>query len=489
MSLSPTWRARLAGSVAAILAVWLAADFAGGSYLLPLLVGAVALAITASWLLQVPIEGLALGFALFGYIVGNRGFAQLSLAPPLPLLPAEAVLLVAGTGFALRCALSRRLPFRNDALNWAVLLYLVAGSARVFFDVRPYGLLAIRDYAMVYYAVYFYLGQIVVENPRSARFLQTVLLIAAVVQPIAGLTSALFPNVLFDDLSIGGVPVIYFKGDLMLTFMTVSALVLAFGWGDGMRRWAWLIGALTILGVVAGPNRASILGALAALAWLALSRVRRFLVLQGGIVALAVLVVVAAALLGRNQETRQKLAAITERVESVVDISGTGTYVTSESGMKGDNNRFRSVWWRTVYDELMAQSPAFGLGFGYDLAHGFLSVYSPDSEDFTARSPHSIVVTVLARMGFVGLGALLVFLAAFARDTWRAMRTQTTPPKVLALWAACWVIFVSACFGVVLEGPMGAVVFWLLLGMAHAEVRKASTAEPAPLPVAATSAA
>jgi hypothetical protein len=27
-------------------------------------------------------------------------------------------------------------------------------------------------------------------------------------------------------------------------------------------------------------------------------------------------------------------------------------------------------------------------------------------------------------------------------------------------------MFVCACFGVVLEGPMGAVIFWTLLGMA-----------------------
>jgi CHASE3 domain sensor protein len=30
------------------------------------------------------------------------------------------------------------------------------------------------------------------------------------------------------------------------------------------------------------------------------------------------------------------------------------------------------------------------------------------------------------------------------------------------------VILVSACFGVVLEGPMGAVVFWTILGLASA---------------------
>jgi hypothetical protein len=49
--------------------------------------------------------------------------------------------------------------------------------------------------------------------------------------------------------------------------------------------------------------------------------------------------------------------------------------------------------------------------------------------------------------------------------SWRRDKTQGESP---ALFSMCWVILVSACFGVVLEGPMGAVVFWTLLGLANA---------------------
>ena len=37
----------------------------------------------------------------------------------------------------------------------------------------------------------------------------------------------------------------------------------------------------------------------------------------------------------------------------------------------------------------------------------------------------------------------------------------------LGMWIGAWVVFVSACFGVVLEGPMGAVLFWVMLGAAN----------------------
>ena len=81
-------------------------------------------------------------------------------------------------------------------------------------------------------------------------------------------------------------------------------------------------------------------------------------------------------------------------------------------------------------------------------------------------------------MGGVGLAALLAIIAAMTLQTWRALRDRTTDPTAVGLWCAAWVIFTSACFGVVLEGPMGAVVFWSLLGMANAMTANAATEAP-----------
>jgi hypothetical protein len=75
-------------------------------------------------------------------------------------------------------------------------------------------------------------------------------------------------------------------------------------------------------------------------------------------------------------------------------------------------------------------------------------------------------------MGAVGLASLLALVAVLGVRTWRVVRDPAVDPAALGLWAAVWVIFVSACFGVVLEGPMGAVVFWSLLGLACALTRR-----------------
>jgi hypothetical protein len=70
-------------------------------------------------------------------------------------------------------------------------------------------------------------------------------------------------------------------------------------------------------------------------------------------------------------------------------------------------------------------------------------------------------------MGCAGLAVLLAVAAAMVVKSWRAWRDRSTDLLACGLWGAAWVIFVSACFGVVLEGPMGAVVFWTVLGLAN----------------------
>jgi O-antigen ligase len=151
----------------------------------------------------------------------------------------------------------------------------------------------------------------------------------------------------------------------------------------------------------------------------------------------------------------------------MADVRGLQRYVSDESTFKGDNNRFRLVWWYSVARETWYGNPALGLGFGHDLAHNFIQEYSPDaSEEFTTRSPHNIFLSVFGRMGLVGLGIWCAFCAVLLRRTWRALRRDENRVQ-WGLWCSACVMLVSATFGVVLEGPMGAVPFWVVLGLVH----------------------
>lgn len=461
-------RSRLITIAAVFGAVWLAWELAAGDYFWPAMAGVLTIGASLVTAFGVSLDAIVIGVLIFGYLVGNRGFAQLMPSVQLPLLPAEIGLVLAGGWLAIQSIQQRSLPFRRNLLNGCVLAWIVAGTVRVLFDVGTFGFVALRDYAMIYYAAFFFIAQHVAAG-RSRPFLLRALVAASIVQPIAAALAEAFPEFFLNQFTVRGVPLIYFKGDLALTFTAVSALVLLTHLRGLHRWWAWPLATAELIYVIAGENRASMLGAVVALGWLALSRLRRVVWLQAAGLAAGFLVVAGLALLTENAWAQRKFDALTERVASIADPGGQRTYVTEESSMKGDNNRFRAVWWRTVIQDTLQQNPVFGLGFGYDLARNFLREYNPDmADDFTARSPHSILVSTLGRMGLAGLAVLVVLMTLMVMRTWRAVRAPEVDDSTLGLWAAVWVIFVSACLGVVLEGPMGAVVFWCLLGIANA---------------------
>jgi O-antigen ligase len=134
------------------------------------------------------------------------------------------------------------------------------------------------------------------------------------------------------------------------------------------------------------------------------------------------------------------------------------------------------VWWIDVCDETFHTNPVFGLGFGSDLAARFLADYDLLSDEtFSARSPHSMIVTTFGRMGFLGLAIWLGVSTGMARVVWRLFRRGD--PDDLGLASVACVIWFSSCVGVVLESPMGAVIFWTVLGLANSGAQ--------PLPAAA----
>lgn len=478
MTVSVLWRTRLLGTGAGVLAIWLGIAIAQQEFFWPGIISvALLLFVLARWQ-PLPIGTVLLGIALAGYVVGNRGFAQIMLLPNQPLLPAEAVLLIGGTLLLVQCAWRHDLPFRRDTLNLLLLGWIVLGTLRVAFDVREFGLVAIRDFAVVYYGAFFYLGQEAAREPRGQRFLETILLSSCVVLLFTSFLYERFPDFFLGALSFRGNPLIYYKGDLVGTFLAVGS-VLAYLRHESRPRW-WMLATSLILagGVLATNNRASMFGLFVATAWLMVGgrwKFARALALTGA--GAAVVVLIAAVLMNVPVE-KTPLFGVYERVVSLADPTGQRAYRGDETFNKGDNNLFRTVWWRAVLTETIDRNPYTGVGFGYDLADRFVRQYYPESgEEFSVRSPHNVLVTLFARLGAAGLIVFLVIVAVIGRQTRQAIRIG---PREAAPWCAAWIILASACFGVVLEGPMGAVVFWTVLGIAHARLFSVSPVKSAP---------
>ena len=483
--MNPALRNALITLACSALAVWLGFDIAEGSYRWPALFGSVALAAVCVRLWRLPFDVIVIGWIIIGYIVGNRGFAQLMPIPEAPLLPAEAALALAlGWRFVLS-ARERALPIKRDPLNGLVLAWLLVGTARIPFDVPRFGLLAVRDYAMIYYAAFFFIAQHMAREAPARRYLIGCVLVASVaVLPIFELATA-FPGFFLSTFTVKGSPLVYFKGDLAMTFIAVGGVLIFHTAAGRWRYLAWPLAAAILPYVVSSDSRAALLGAVLAAMMLALARRPRLLAWQGSALLLAGIVVTCLALFNVTWAER-KIEGVYHRVQSIVDVSGTRAYETEDNSMKGDNNRFRLVWWRNVAVETLRTNPTFGLGFGHDLAAGFVREYYPESgEEFATRSPHNIAVTAFGRLGLVGVLVWAALCFEIVRRTWRAMHASPEPLG-WALWSAVLMILVSATFGVVLEGPMGAVPFWVLLGLAAAGGPAAAALPPETRPDSAS---
>ena len=122
---------QITAALAAILAVWLGAGLAQAEYFWPVIITGGLLLLSAQRVFSMPIDAVLVGCVLFGYLLGNRGFAQISLSGSFPILPAEFVLLIASLILVVQGGLYRVTIVRRELLNVAILAWIVIGVVRL----------------------------------------------------------------------------------------------------------------------------------------------------------------------------------------------------------------------------------------------------------------------------------------------------------------------------------------------------------------------
>jgi hypothetical protein len=464
MTFTSATRDRIWMLAGGLMAVVLGVEIAEGSLLLPGLFAGAFIAIALAQAQPLRIPAILIGFALVGYIVGNRGFAQISITPSLPILPAEFVLFAAGVILLFRSAVNRTTPVEKDALNVSLLIWILLSSLRFVMDIRTFGVMALRDFATIYYATFFFIAQDAgaraVERSFMSRCILWGLGLLVIIVPIY----QLFPDFFLNRLTFRGTPLIFFKGDLEGTFEAAGSVLFYARYEKLRSNWSLVLSLALAALTIESNNRASMLGLILAASLLLLGGRRGFAITLSLAACAAMLLFMGLAFARNKSWHETPVYDAYERVESLVDPNGLGNYTGEETFNKGDNNAFRSLWWKISIDQALGTNPWMGLGWGYDLAETFERIYYPEGNDeFTARSPHDIFVTIFARSGIVGIVPFLAVVGAIGMSTLRAIKRRRTSAY---LWAASCVILTSSAFGVVLEGPMGAVVFWSMLGLA-----------------------
>ncbi len=454
------------------LLIYVASELASEEYIAPVLIigGFLGSVLVALFTKAIRLEAVFIGFLLIGYLIGNRGFAD--LAPVRPIFVGELGLAAALITYGIRFLLRRIPPDISGRLSKCILLFLMLGSIRFLFDVRTYGIDAARDFALVYYCLFFFLASEIGKEQASRRFIEGCLLVGFVGLAIVYIALRVAPEAV-QTLRIGDLSILAQKDDLTSTFAAAGAFF--FYLRDSSRALRWLWGVLIILFmalVFNGFTRASLLAMMGAsvLCWIAGRK--NFYIYIGLALILGLTVLSGYSVLSEGTDRSTEFTIMKEKVLSIIDFTGKAGYASDFGQTKADDNEFRRVFWQSVFDDTNEQHPLVGLGFGYDLTARFLQTsFGRGEESGTVglRSPHSYYVTVYGRMGIIGFLVLLAITAGIIRGGINAalkVRAGKMDKKNLFYWCAAWVILISAAFGVVLEGPMGAIIFWSLLGLA-----------------------
>lgn len=449
---------------ALILAVWIASEAASEEFLIPMVatIGFVGLVVFSVFVQSVRFETAALNMLMIGYLVGNRGFADITIAKPL--YPGEVVMVAVILAIGARYILTRELPDFSGALARTILIFLILGGVRLASDYQTYRLDAVRDSAMVYYAVYFFFGRQMIKGEESRAVLEKCLKFSLLALVPISIIERVAPELFMSNGMF--MTVLYQKDDLVTTFAAVMVFVLYTR--PHIFRQRWLRPALIIFYIVfifAGITRASLAGLAVGSVLLLIAGRRQFLVYPAVAGFLGVTVLAGFSVTFEGSQTTD-LNATVDKLYSMVDFTGDHEYSSDVGRLKSDNNRFRRELWQSFVDDTNEASPTFGRGFGYDFMARFEGSASADQGGL--RSAHNFYVTLYGRLGIIGTLVLLAITYQVAAAGIRAavaVRRGEQPFADLAFWCGAWAILTSAVFGVVLEGPVGAIIFWLFLGI------------------------
>lgn len=474
ISTSPLWRALIVVVPGLLLAMWLATETGEGDLSVPLyfLIGAAVLVGVKIFTKRIRLEALILGVLLFGYIVGQSGFGHFSFSQSKGIYLGEIGLMVCLGALFMRRAFTRDRMIPSNNLAWAICAFVGIGGIRFLYDLRNSvePVVVTRDFATVYYAAFYFITFSICRHVGSRLFLHRMLTVALI---CAIFVSGLFFTVpsIFNYLMVHGRPFIEPRADLTGSFMGFACICFYL---NSLKThpigWTTLSFA-AFVALLLPLSRATFLGFAAAVIILMLSGQAKFLLRMAVFCVVGIMILTPIVLAVKKTGEETYVTRLRDKILSIVEPFGSKREFKSEVGDAATgNNEFRAAWWKSVIDETNDKSPLVGLGFGYDLAKRFLIGYKAVNQyEFDTRSPHSIILTIYGRMGLLGLLSFSIVVFYILRSSLRcaaAIRRGKTPPIDIALWCGVVAIFVTSCFGVMLEGPMAAIVFWSLLGMA-----------------------
>lgn len=459
-------------------AVWLGMNVSGSPFLLLMSIAATAFLVLST--LGAKIEQvllLALVGLILGYMVQGRGFAYLGVPP---LYVGEAVLFL-----GIATLLFAKIKWHVSYLELGLIAFMIIGLIRTIPYFGEYGLFAIRDAALWYYAVFALIVSWMLTESRLRFLLRhfAALLPLLIVWYMAMSTALRVVDDYLPHYPGSPLPILSVMkpGDRAVFLVWMAALLLSGLYRQQHVRvripnwffWpSWLLCAL----VVAVENRGGMLAiSLSLLLVIVLRPTLEWLKIAFIGLSVLALLLVWNPTIDIGGERKLSVSQLTINVTSIV------TDDTPESGSVQGTKSWRTEFWNTIYrDVVEGQYFWTGRGFGINLGLDYGVTVHED-----IRSPHNSFFTVLVRMGVPGallwLSLQVIFFIRMVQVYRLANKRKdqfwiSTNLWLLAIWFAA---LINSMFDVYLEGPQGAIPFWCVFGIGIASMRFQSSASHA----------
>lgn len=402
---------------------------------------------------------------LIGLVLMQRGFAYIGVAP---LFIGEIALLI-GLGIFMWTG-GAAMIFRGWTTT-VLSLFMIWGALQTIPYIPTYGMAAIRDANLWWYALWaFVVGGMLLTRPLAlawlvrnyAKFAMIVLPGALLCFVIRALFQPYIPFVYGSQIQFIDIR----PNNTMVHIAGIIAYLIA-GLG-GQIHWFWTL-LVPVHMVTGGTASRGGLVALVAAMGTALFMRPRSRWGWGLIGSMGLAVVLLIGLDIRIQGFWYREISGETLVNAFASLIGDSGNTAGEEITK----QWRLNWWKDIVNYTFHGPYGWtGKGFGVNLAASDGNLVAED-----LRSPHNGHINILARMGVPGLTlwALLNAMWAFrVFDGWFRARREGDWKwaglfiVLLAYWIA---ILVNAAFDVYLEGPMGGIWFWTIFGVGLAATR------------------
>jgi O-antigen ligase len=428
--------------------------------------------------------------ALTGYIILNYGFENLTIHLGLPII-ISYVLMFASLFLAAFSHPQWLMRAQKEPAVLCLLALLLLSFFHLVWNVPTYGFYAIRDASMFFDGIFLILGLLWAMKGNGViplmKWLSVLLLLNlaySCTSPWQEKIAAWSPKSgVFLEIPLLGT----YRGNA--NFLLLGALFYLF-----VARYA-----------VKWPRWIMVLLAAAQLFGLAIHQIRGLYV---GLVVVLIIFV----LLGESRKSAKLLAILSPAIAAVLLLTTLGVEIQGRIGpVKSDffKEHFRSIsgaegtpgsalqgrvdMYEEAFQHIRAH-PVAGEGFGM-----VLTDFTDDDKPGTVvvRQPHNSTVSVLARLGAIGLLVWLVFHLYVVKRFFYALRQRRYWDKQLAdliVWLfMLYVIYmIESSLEAGFEFPSGSIPFYFFVGLALGLIRyvpkgkQKPTAEDSPAVVAVT---